>query len=89
MSNKPWYEEIKDRFYQLNQRFTTLDKRELLLQRQVAKLTEKVDWLIRLRRETQENKKERKIRDRFVAGLLVGLVISLIQIALELWRMSH
>ncbi len=86
---KPWYEDIKDRFFFLSQRFNTLDKREVLLQKDVAKLRERVEWLIKLREEREKTRTKKGIRDRFFAGLLVGLVISLIQIAIELWRMTH
>lgn len=86
---KPWYEDIKDRFFFMNERFGTLDKREVLLQREVAKLRESVEWLIKLREEEKETQTKKGIRDRFVAGLLVGLVISIIQIGIELWRMTH
>jgi len=86
---KPWYEDIKDRFFFLSQRFNTLDKREVLLQKDVASLRERVEWLIKLREEREKTRTKKGVRDRFIAGLLVGLVISLIQIGLELWRMTY
>jgi len=86
---KPWYEDIKDRFVFLSGRFNTLDEREVLLQKEVAKLGEKVDWLIKLREERERTRTRQGIRDRFIAGLIVGLIISLIQIAIEVWRMTH
>ena len=88
-TKKPWYEDIKDRFFFLSERFNTLDKREVLLQKDVAKLRERVEWLIKLREEREKTRTRKGIRDRFIAGLIVGLVISLVQIAIELWRMTH
>jgi len=43
-----WWEIIKERLH-------CLDEREILLQKEVARISEKVDWLIKERNEAKED----------------------------------
>lgn len=73
---KPWWEDIKDRF-------NNLDQRELLLQKDVARLAEKVDWLIKLREEGKTKKLQEEIQKRWKLGIIVGIAVSLINLILN------
>jgi len=84
MSAKPWYEDIKDRF-------NALDQRELLLQKEVARLSERVHWLLkiyqerateRIRKETQE-----LMGRRWRYGILITISIGLIDLLITLTRL--
>ena len=71
------YEDIKDRF-------RWLEEREIVLQKQVARLSEKVDWLTKLREEKRKKKEERGVSKRWKIGLAIGALISFINLVLNL-----
>jgi len=66
-----------------------LDTRETLLQKEVARLSERIHWVTEILNSMKEQGRQRAIRDRFIAALLAGLAVSLVQIAIELWRIFH
>jgi len=72
VEKKPWYEDIKDRIRSLKVQLENLDTRETLLQKEVARLVERVNWIIEHRKETE--------RRRFfwvqMALLLVGIAFA-------------
>jgi len=82
--SKPWYEDIKDRF-------NTLDQRELLLQKEVARLSERVHWLLKIyqERSIQETRREtqRAIGKRWKYGIVITATIGTIDLILTLLRM--
>jgi len=84
---KPWYEDIKDRMDGLGRQLENLDTRETILQKDFAKLQEKVEWVIKLREENKEEKKGESQKLRWIVGIGLSVAFSLIGVLLELWRM--
>ena len=84
---KPWYEDIKERMSGLSRQLENLDTRETLLQKDFAKLQEKVEWVIKLRKENKEGKEKETQRSRWTIGIILTVLFSLIGVILELWRM--
>jgi len=56
VEKKPWYEDIKDRIRSLKVQLENLDTRETLLQKEVARLVERVNWIIEHRKETERRR---------------------------------
>jgi len=82
--SKPWYEDIKDRF-------NALDQRELLLQKEVARLSERVHWLLKIYQEknVQEMRREtqRVIGNRWKYGIIITATIGIIDLIITLMRL--
>jgi len=75
--SKPWYEDIKDRF-------NALDQRELLLQKEVARLSERVHWLVK---EKEKEQTEKQLRYRWKIAILVSATIGIIDLIITILRL--
>jgi len=65
----------------LESRVDALDQREVLVQKELVRLQERVDWLMKERRE---EKREEGISNRWKIGLIVGTMVSVTNLILNL-----
>jgi len=69
----PWWEDVRARLI-------NLDTRETLLQKEVAKLSERVDFLIKLRNEKEKQARWEKTLTITAVLTIIHLILTLIEV---------
>lgn len=79
-----WWEDIRLRIADLQRNFNNLDERETLLQRQVERLTERIEWLIKIRQEEKESKQQQTTNLKWKIALILQFGIALLTLYFQL-----